>query len=84
MTVKIYKYPLQLVGRQVIKISEGHHILAAQLQGENICLWAEVCTDQPLVEVPIFIVGTGQEVPFDACGYLATVQKDGFVWHIYE
>ena len=50
---------------------------------ENICLWAEVDTDQPMMNFPVAIVGTGHGRNPNVSIYVGTVQQEDLVWHIY-
>lgn len=83
----IYKYPLTIEDYQVVKMVAGGRILTAQTQGDTLCLWAEVSTDNvPAYQaVGIRIYGTGNPMPDDPGKYLSTVQLyDGkLVFHVY-
>jgi hypothetical protein len=88
MARSIWKFPLELLDKQVINMPKNSDILAVQVQNGVICLWAMV---DPFVEkVPkaFHIVCTGRRVGQDIEGgyasYLGTVQMDQFVWHIFE
>lgn len=81
----IYKYPLNLDSRVVVKMPAGAEVLAVQVQRSTPCLWAVVDPEAP-VEVRYFkIFGTGQ--PLDERGrYVGTFQMCGgdFIWHVFE
>jgi hypothetical protein len=65
----------------------GAKILSVQDQTGVICLWARVWTEAKEKELRTFIiVGTGREFPPSSRPpeYIASVQQDGFVWHIFE
>lgn len=80
----IYKYPLQLTGSQMLTLPSSARFLSVQLQGDQLCLWAEVNTGIGGVkDTVISIVGTGHVIPPGAVHYLGTVQQDQFVWHVY-
>ena len=62
-------------------------VLAAQVQKDQICLWAEVddSADKELVEFEAF--GTGHNIPENPVRhYIDTVQMHGgnLVFHIYQ
>lgn len=81
----IWKFPIELAGRQEVMAPTGTKFLSTQLQKGQICLWGEVDTDR--IEIPhqIAIVGTGRDdMPADPKRYLGTVQMLPYVWHIYE
>lgn len=83
---QIYKYNFKLSdeGGFRIKIHESHKILTAQEQNGVICIWAEVDTDTPIINKPLYVIGTGTGFISEATRYVATVQQDKFIWHIYE
>ena len=82
----IYKYTLELIDEQAVKMPEGAVILCAQIQNGVLCLWARVWSESPLESRIFFIIGTGG--PFPASNrppkYIGTVQAGVFVWHIFE
>ena len=80
----IYKYKLKIEIVQTIKMPANARILSIQAQGNELCLWAEVYVDNQLNDRTFIIRGTGQVFAKGLDVYLATVQVDGFVWHIYE
>jgi hypothetical protein len=85
----IYKYEISLIavsllGHDHLMLPAGGIVLSVQIQGDNLCLWAEVDVDQPLVSRYFTVVGTGNAVPKENPIYWATVQKDDVVWHVYE
>lgn len=79
----IFKYPLILTARQILRVPIRHMALSCQLQRDELCLWMAVDSEATLIDYPVTIVGTGHEVPKDAGGYIGTVQMGEFVWHIY-
>ncbi len=79
---KIYKYKLPLVPNIKIPLPRSRKLLSAQIQGEEICVWAEIETNEPCFECTFSIVATGENPP-EHMTYLSTIQLDGFVWHIF-
>ena len=80
----IWKYPLQITDRQFVMLPEGARILTVQMQGKQLCLWAMMNPDALPKRREIQIIGTGHDVS-DADGrYIATVQMQALVWHIFE
>lgn len=81
----VYKYPLELTDSQILHLPSSAKPLSVQLQGNQLCLWADVPAGQFVVEkeVVITIVGTGHPIPPGAVNYLGTVQQGPFVWHVY-
>lgn len=80
----IHKYILDIQALQTIKMPEDPHILDIQVQDEDIVMWAKVDTEDKYVTHTFAIYGTGNPMPEYPGLYLATVQLDGFAWHIYE
>ncbi len=83
----IYKYPLHIVDRQVLSMPSGARILTAMLQGDDVCLWAEVEPGGPWppIERTIRIIGTGHSMPdTSTLRYINSVIHGRFVWHVYE
>lgn len=67
-----------------VSMPRGARILSAQLQGDELCLWAEVCPKNPLTKYDFKIRGTGhQYLPSDGLEYLSTVQQGYFAWHVF-
>lgn len=79
---RIWKYPLKLTPMQVIDVPTPCKVLSAQIQNGEICLWI-IHEGGDLVQLDIYIVGTGHVVSPEAESHLGTIQQDGFVWHIF-
>ena len=79
---KIYKYTLDRSVRCVLDMPMDSRVLCVQMQGGEICLWAEVDPAFAKFERVYCVIGTGRECPVG--NYIGTVQENGFVWHIYE
>ncbi len=41
---RVYKYPLRVNDRQIVKLPKGAEILSVQIQRGDICLWALIDT----------------------------------------
>lgn len=82
----IYKYPIHLSQGMVqeLIVNKGFEVLDVQVQGHTITLWGKTDLKAPSQTFTIAIVGTGQHVLGIHDEYLATVQLDGFVWHIFK
>lgn len=84
MTKRIFKYPLFTSGMTCkIRMPRGAKICTVQMQGEAVCMWAEVDYSAPLEDRTFVVVGTGHDVP-DNCVYVGTWQHAAYVWHAYE
>lgn len=82
----IWKFTLQVVGRQQIQVPEGAMLLSLQVQGSSPCIWALVDPKQPTVSIEVWTFGTGHDVPQDfAASFLGTYQlKSGaLVFHVF-
>lgn len=84
----IWKYDLELVDRQTLKLPSGAQILTVQMQGDTPRLWALVDPERELAERRISIYGTGNPVPTDqqADGYISTFQlyDGGLIFHVFK
>ena len=86
----ILRYPvLDLTYRQTLRIPTGfriRHLAPGRASDVVIDIWAEVESDNPVVPVDVWIIGTGHQFPPDEAGpiYIGTVvMPDGFVWHLF-
>lgn len=91
MNKAIWKYQFSAVNTPTkFKMSRDAIIRHVGLQGEHVCLWAEVTPDiNGDVAVRTFIlIGTGWEDITPKHVYIGTVitppELGGFVWHIFE
>lgn len=80
----IWKFPLQITDRQTCFLPKGARILTVQFQDYDLCMWAEVDPKELVEPVGISVYGTGNPVENKPGIYLATVQRDGLVWHVYR
>ena len=88
-TKVIYKYQLAVQEVQELELPANSKILSVQFQGEQLYLWAMVNKESGAVihKHTIEIYGTGQDITYDLGvrrNHIATVQSQGFVWHIFE
>lgn len=81
----IWKFGLQLTDRQTIEMPRAAEVLTAQMQGNTLCLWAEVVIGRHPEKREFLIIGTGNPIdPSVEKKYIGTVQQNGFVWHVFE
>lgn len=80
----VHKYPVFVApgASCSVKLPAGAKPVLFGKQGEQWCLWAEVETDQPMIEREVHIVGTGWDVPVGA-EHVSSWQDEPFVWHAY-
>ena len=74
MKRRIWKYPLEITDTQNLMMPEGAEILAAQMQGDTLCLWALVNPDAPKQRREIEVLGTGNPAP-DAKRRIGSVMR---------
>lgn len=80
----IHKYPLTLTDSQVLEWPIGTKVRAIQMQKDTICVWTEGPAEfEELGSVEVKIVGTGQMFDIENFTYMATVQEETLVWHVY-
>jgi len=83
----IWKYPLKPIESQVVELPGGAKILTAQLQGNQLCLWALVNTLALTESRKIRIYGTEHPISNQKeHRYISTYQlADGeFIFHVFE
>jgi len=84
---KIYKYKINLIGKQTVKLPLASEILDIQPQLGEIYLWALVDPESTLVLDRVFhIFGTGHKINVDKLKHISTFQTQGgeLVWHAFE
>lgn len=82
MAKTIHKYVIDITCKQTIQVPDNAVPLCFQLQNGVPCLWCKVDTEQPMKELNLFIAGTGHNIEAH-WAYIGTIQKDGFVWHLF-
>ena len=82
MMKKIYKYPIEIIDIQTIKLPKGAIMLTAQLQhGKPYVDPNEIEAE----DVTLRVYGTGQEIDDSLdLTYVGTIQENGFVWHVFK
>lgn len=85
---RVYKYPLRVNDRQIVKLPKCAEILSVQIQRGDICLWALIDTSvKETNDVAIRIHGTGHDIEYDGnLRFIGTVQMllGDIVFHIFE
>lgn len=83
----IYKYTFPLTpGEFTLSLPDDASILDCQVQHGVGALWALLNPLHPVREVSFAVVGTGHAFPLEwrRMDYIATVQDDPYVWHIFR
>lgn len=78
----IYKYEVP----GVVQMPASAKVLGLQEQGDKFMIWVliDLSDDQILENRKFKIIGTGWEFDDAEKRYVGTVQKNGFVWHLFE
>ena len=89
MSRVVWKYPLALEADQTVTAHCSYNIRHVGYDGRGaLSMWIE--HDMPDddtygVPIPVGIVATGEELPFNEGSHEGTVvSPDGFVWHVYD
>jgi len=85
--MRILKYPLQIVDRQVVRMPCFATIIAAKDQRGTLTLWATTDETMRLMkDRHILIIGTGNPAPDYPGRHIDTVLMDGgnMVWHVFD
>lgn len=85
--MRIFKYPLELVDTQLIKMPANSRILTVQVQYGKPVIWALVESDKPAnQDYKISMYGTGHDVPTVPGAYIGTFQMNngGLVLHVFR
>jgi hypothetical protein len=80
----IHKYPLQITDRQKIETHSGFKPLHVGLDPSgNACLWCQVNTERPKVDLVVFVVGTGNPMPEGSMDHFGSFIDKPYVWHVF-
>lgn len=81
----VFKYALKLTGElQALSIPKAADVNLVGVQREQICLWMQVDTSQPIETRHFAVYGTGCPLPPSDCEFIGSVVAEPFVWHVYE
>ena len=83
---KIYKYNLELIHTQTIRIPSGFKLLCVKTQNDTSHIWALVDPKAKLVDLKVQIVGTGHDATrIKKSEYLGTIflYNKTFVGHVF-
>lgn len=84
MSDYVEKFPIYLIERQTLTLTQGCELLSVGMQYGSPCLWARVEPTAPPRKVAIFIVQTGQELPKVGLAYLGTLVGEVHAYHVFE
>ena len=79
----IHKIVLEITDSQTFTIDNFFQVISCQIQNDKLCVWYIVDDHNGRDQVLSFqVIGTGN--PFEiGNSYLATVQQNQFVWHVF-
>lgn len=84
----IWKYLLEIVSEQIIKIPDRSTFLSIQIQNDIPTMWLKVDPDQIQIDETIIMYGTGHEIKKEdfefKTHFIGTVQQGPLVWHYYH
>lgn len=83
----VFKYTAPLAERITLLVPHSSkllHIDTDTRDPDALAFWYEVDTRAGAWENRFVIVGTGQVIPDDANGHVASVKTGAFIWHIYK
>ena len=81
--MRIWKYSLHLADTQFIDVPDGAAPVHLQRIGEMVRLWANVDVSQPLTQMEVIRLATGETIPARST-YLGTVVMPNLiVWHYF-
>ena len=82
----IWKYELDVVPEQDVRMPFSAKILTVQIQKEVPCIWVSVDPTLNYLERTIVMRGTGHDLKEDLGTYIGTFQQlNGvFVWHVFD
>lgn len=88
---KIWKYPLNTVDEQIVRLPKGAILLTVATIHDNVCMYALVDPNEQVCEPRIIrLYGTGHELKEDdttvSHRYLGSCITMGgaLVWHVFE
>lgn len=85
--ITIYKYELhaKLGESEIVGVPAGSKPVHVGLDPNGIrSVWMEVETTQPKVNMPVWIFGTGHEIPsHPSLQYFGSIHDRIFIWHVF-
>lgn len=85
MSYRVWKFPLNDHGRTGLTVPKGASPLHVDYQNYVLTLWMGLDPDLAEEGRAFQVIATGEPVELDTlCGHVGTVQRHGFVWHVFE
>ena len=80
----IWKFPIDTRIMRT-ELPKNSMVLTAQMQNNNIVMWVICNTEEKQKEPRIFrVFDTGEPLPEHRMAFIATIQDEGTVHHIFE
>lgn len=85
MTHVIHKHAIPMDPGNVHEVSTGAFAkpITAAFQGNQLFFWEQHRSNVPPLPIWVVPLFTSQEFDLSGWLHLETVQRDGFVWHVY-
>lgn len=81
----IWKFSLQIIGINLIKMPDPAKILSTDIQYGYIMIWVMVDTETKSSQKRKIVVHPTGNSPESIGGeFVGTVQEGGFVWHVFD
>lgn len=81
--MKIWKYPIEIVDRQVLSLPSHAEILHVGLDPTGTpCIWCRVEPAARPVSTTILVRGTGHEIS-SVSKHIGSFVQGQFVWHVF-
>jgi hypothetical protein len=81
----IFKYPITITRFQSVEMPDGAKPIHVGLSPDGTpCIWAEVNTENPIINHSVNVVGTGHDITnLTFKRHVGTFLQGPFVWHVY-
>lgn len=86
MPKTVWKFMLKPDMLNMVQVPAGAEPLTAQMQGDNLVMWALVDPEMPKVNRKFLVIGAGFDINYAIVKYIGTFQLYGgsFVQHVFE
>ena len=80
----VHKFPLKVVGEQLLYLPLHFKVLKVDMQGNQVCAWIELDSEADLIATSVFMYGTGHRVAVVGAYHIGSIIDGGmYVWHYY-
>lgn len=86
MSKTVWKFPIEVGDCVRIEMPSGAQVVSVDLQFGQLCVWAIVDPEAPLVQRTFWWRGTGHRLPDQPSRFVGTVLTAGgsLVFHLFE